>query len=158
MLPPDITRSLGGPAAWSSLRPESLRISAAGGDLLSGPVTSIRYLGAGSRITIAAPGAAAEVKNVAITDLLPAGLEIENPRLGAQRDLPWLTAAATPDYFDVRDDRINYFTTATGTPKSFYYLARAVSKGTFKLGPVSADAMYNADYHSYNGAGVVRVN
>jgi uncharacterized protein YfaS (alpha-2-macroglobulin family) len=36
-------------------------------------------------------------------------------------------------------------------------LARAVSKGTFKLGPVSADAMYNAEYHSYNGAGVVRV-
>ena len=58
VLPPDITRSLGGPAAWSSLRPESLRISAAGGALLSGPVTSIRYLGAGNRITIAAPGGA----------------------------------------------------------------------------------------------------
>ena len=109
------------------------------------------------KITIQSADAAGEVKNVAITDLLPAGLEIDNPRLGAQRDLAWLTDAATPDYFDVRDDRINYFCTATGTPKSFYYLARAVSKGTFKLGPVSADAMYNADYHSYNGAGVVRV-
>jgi uncharacterized protein YfaS (alpha-2-macroglobulin family) len=32
-----------------------------------------------------------------------------------------------------------------------------VSKGTFKLGPVNADAMYNEGYHSYNGAGVVRV-
>ena len=41
--------------------------------------------------------------------------------------------------------------------KAFYYLCRAVSKGTFKLGPVNADAMYNADYHSYNGAGTVRV-
>lgn len=57
----------------------------------------------------------------------------------------------------MRDDRLNLFTTATGKPKSFYYMARAVSKGTFKLGPISADAMYNGEYHSYNGAGVVRV-
>jgi uncharacterized protein YfaS (alpha-2-macroglobulin family) len=109
------------------------------------------------RITLEAGDAAGTVKNVAVTDLLPAGLEIENPRIGAVRDLDWAKDAATPDYLDVRDDRLNLFTTATGTPKHFYYLARAVSKGTFKLGPVSADAMYNAEYHSYNGAGVVRV-
>jgi uncharacterized protein YfaS (alpha-2-macroglobulin family) len=110
------------------------------------------------RISIEAGEAAGEIKkNVAITDLLPAGLEIENPRIGALRELSWAKDAATPDYLDVRDDRINMFTTATGAPKHFYYLCRAVSKGTFKLGPVNADAMYNADYHSYNGAGVVRV-
>lgn len=57
----------------------------------------------------------------------------------------------------MRDDRINLFTTATGKAKSFYYLARAVSRGTFRLGPISADAMYNAEYQSYNDAGVVRV-
>ena len=49
---------------------------------------------------------------------------------------------------------------ATGTPKYPFicagYLYRAVLKGTFKLGLVNADAMYNTDYHSYNGA-VVRV-
>jgi uncharacterized protein YfaS (alpha-2-macroglobulin family) len=101
--------------------------------------------------------AAGEVKNVAITDLLPAGLEIENPRLGLQRDAPNMADIAQPDYLDVRDDRLNLFTTATPKPKYFVYLARAVSKGTFKLGPVSADAMYNAEYHSYHGAGVVRV-
>ena len=110
------------------------------------------------KITLEAADAAGEIKNVAITDLLPAGLEIENPRIGALRELAWAKDASTPDYLDVRDDRINLFTTATGTPKHFYYLCRAVSKGTFKLGPVNADAMYNADYHSYNGAGVVRVN
>jgi len=110
------------------------------------------------RITLQAADAAGTVPNVAITDLLPAGLEIENPRLGPQRDAAGAARAAdTPDYLDVRDDRINLFTTATTTPKTFYYLARAVSKGTFKLGPVSADAMYNAEYHSYSGAGVVRV-
>ncbi|GAB3580625.1 alpha-2-macroglobulin family protein [Hymenobacter daeguensis] len=109
------------------------------------------------RISIEAGDAAGEIKNVAITDLLPAGLEIENPRIGALRELAWAKDASTPDYLDVRDDRINLFTTATGAPKHFYYLCRAVSKGTFKLGPVNADAMYNADYHSYNGAGTVRV-
>jgi uncharacterized protein YfaS (alpha-2-macroglobulin family) len=109
------------------------------------------------KITLQAADAAGEVKNVAITDLLPAGLEIENPRLGPQREVKGTEAASTPDYLDVRDDRINLFTTASATPKTFYYLARAVSKGTFKLGPVSADAMYNAEYHSYNGAGLVRV-
>jgi uncharacterized protein YfaS (alpha-2-macroglobulin family) len=109
------------------------------------------------KLTIQAADAAGEVKNVAITDLLPAGLEIENPRLGVTREISFVTNADQPDYLDVRDDRINLFTTATPKPKIFYYLARAVSKGTFKLGPVSADAMYNAEYHSYNGAGVVRV-
>ncbi|MBW3129199.1 alpha-2-macroglobulin family protein [Hymenobacter profundi] len=109
------------------------------------------------RLTLQAAESAGTVENVAVTDLLPAGLEIENPRIGAVRDLAWATDAAQPDYLDVRDDRLNLFTTATPRPKVFYYLARAVSKGTFKLGPVSADAMYNAAYHSYSGAGVVRV-
>jgi uncharacterized protein YfaS (alpha-2-macroglobulin family) len=109
------------------------------------------------KLTLEAADAAGEVKNVAVTDLLPAGLEIENPRIGALRELNWAKDASTPDYLDVRDDRINLFTTANGKPKNFYYLCRAVSKGTFKLGPVNADAMYNAEYHSYNGAGVVRV-
>jgi uncharacterized protein YfaS (alpha-2-macroglobulin family) len=109
------------------------------------------------KLTIQAADAAGEVKNVAITDLLPAGLEIENPRLGATREIGFVAKADQPDYLDVRDDRLNLFTTATPKPKTFYYLARAVSKGTFKLGPVSADAMYNAEYHSYNGAGTVRV-
>ncbi|RZL07044.1 MAG: alpha-2-macroglobulin family protein, partial [Hymenobacter sp.] len=109
------------------------------------------------KLTLQAADAAGEVKNVAVTDLLPAGLEIENPRLGVTREIAFVANADQPDYLDVRDDRLNLFTTATTKPKVFYYLVRAVSKGTFKLGPVSADAMYNAEYHSYNGAGVVRV-
>ncbi len=108
-------------------------------------------------IRLQSTAVAGEVKNVAITDQLPACLAIENPRLGLQRAAPHLADIAQPDYFDVRDDRLNLFTTATPKPKYFVCLARAVSKGTFKLGPVSADAMYNAEYHSYNGARIVRV-
>jgi uncharacterized protein YfaS (alpha-2-macroglobulin family) len=64
------------------------------------------------KITLEAAESAGQVKNVAITDLLPASLEIENPRIGPLRELSWAKDAATPDYLDVRDDRINLFTTA----------------------------------------------
>jgi putative spermidine/putrescine transport system ATP-binding protein len=66
VLPPEITRALGGPAAWSSLRPETLRLAPSDGAVLSGPVTSMRFLGAGTRATIAAYG-------TEIAMLLPAG-------------------------------------------------------------------------------------
>ncbi|MDI9866633.1 MG2 domain-containing protein [Flectobacillus sp. DC10W] len=95
--------------------------------------------------------------NIVITDMLPAGFEIENPRLNADRELTWLKDQASPEHFDIRDDRINFFTGINGTSKSFYYLVRAVSKGKFTQGPVSADAMYNADLRSYHGAGSVTV-
>ncbi|QMU29234.1 alpha-2-macroglobulin family protein [Adhaeribacter radiodurans] len=97
------------------------------------------------------------IPNVAITDLLPAGFEIENPRLTSERELAWAKDVSVPDHTDIRDDRINIYTTATAKPKYFYYQVRAVSPGTFQMGPVGADAMYNAEYHSYSGGGVVRV-
>lgn len=97
------------------------------------------------------------VDNVVVTDLLPAGLEVENPRLTEPRDMDWIQKPSVPDYFDLRDDRINFYTSATGTEQTFYYLARAVSKGRFVVGPVSADAMYNSEYRSYNGAGTLTV-
>lgn len=100
----------------------------------------------------------AVVENVVITDMLPAGLEIENPRVGAVPELGWIKDSSEPDNMDIRDDRINFFARAEGTVRHYYYLARAVSKGTFRLGPVSADAMYNGEYHSYNGAGTVRIS
>ena len=97
------------------------------------------------------------VENVVVTDLLPAGLEVENPRLTEPKDMPWIQKPAVPEHFDLRDDRINFYTTATGTEQSFYYLARAVSRGKFVVGPVSADAMYDGDYRSYNGAGTILI-
>jgi putative spermidine/putrescine transport system ATP-binding protein len=54
VLPPALTQSLGGPAKWSSLRPEALH--PAEGGLLTGTVTSLRFLGAGNRVTLNAGG------------------------------------------------------------------------------------------------------
>jgi hypothetical protein len=97
------------------------------------------------------------VENVAITDLLPACFEIENSRLVAEREMDFMKNRSTPEYTDIRDDRVSFFTTLNGTAKTFYYTVRAVSKGTFVIGAVSADAMYNGDYHSYSGSGRVVV-
>ena len=102
--------------------------------------------------------AGTNVENVAITDLLPACFEIENSRLVAEREMSFMKNRSTPEYTDIRDDRISYFTALNGTAKTFYYTVRAVSKGTFVIGAVSADAMYNGEYHSYSGSGKVTVN
>lgn len=97
------------------------------------------------------------IENVAVTDILPAGLEIENARITEMPDLDWVNASMKYDHRDIRDDRIHFFTTASASQKTFYYLTRAVTPGNYQLGPVSADAMYNGEYHSYYGSGEVVV-
>jgi uncharacterized protein YfaS (alpha-2-macroglobulin family) len=97
------------------------------------------------------------VENIVLTDLLPAGFEIENPRTKELPGMDWIKDAATPTYLDVRDDRINLFLDMYNGKQVYYYSVRAVSPGVYKMGPVSADAMYNGEYHSYHGSGIVRI-
>ncbi len=101
--------------------------------------------------------AGSKIENVVVTDMLPAGFEIENPRIGEVSEMNWIKDETQPEYFDVRDDRINFYTGIEDKAKNFYYLVRAVSPGNYTMGPVSADAMYNGEYHSYNGAGVIKI-
>ncbi|MFI5129045.1 MAG: alpha-2-macroglobulin [Chitinophagales bacterium] len=97
------------------------------------------------------------IENVVITDLLPAGFEIENPRTKEIPGMDWIKDASYATALDVRDDRIHFFVDAYANKQTYYYAVRAVSPGQYKMGPISADAMYNGEYHSYNGAGVIRV-
>jgi len=97
------------------------------------------------------------IDNVVITDLLPAGFEIENPRTKDIPGMDWIKDGDSPTALDVRDDRINLFVDQHSMKQVYYYAVRAVSPGVYRMGPVSADAMYNGEYHSYNGAGTVRV-
>ncbi|WP_337044099.1 alpha-2-macroglobulin family protein [Emticicia sp. 17c] len=97
------------------------------------------------------------IKNVVVTDMLPAAFEIENPRLNEDREMTWIKNASVPQHFDIRDDRINFYTDADTAERSFYYLVRVVSRGKFIIGPAAADAMYNGEYKSYNGGGKVVV-
>jgi uncharacterized protein YfaS (alpha-2-macroglobulin family) len=98
------------------------------------------------------------VDNVVITDIIPAGFEIENPRTKEIPGMEWIKDASTPTALDVRDDRINLFVDMSTSRQIYYYAVRAVSPGNYRMGPVSAEAMYNGEYHSYNGAGVIRVS
>lgn len=96
---------------------------------------------------------------VAVSDLLPAGLEIENPRLTEATAYPFIQNATVPEYMDIRDDRVNLYTSFRGGKRQqvFYYAVRAVTAGTFILPPVSAEAMYDGRYASTAGAGTVRI-
>jgi uncharacterized protein YfaS (alpha-2-macroglobulin family) len=98
------------------------------------------------------------VDNVVITDIIPAGFEIENPRTKEIPGMEWIKDSNTPTALDVRDDRINLFVDMSSSRQIYYYAVRAVSPGNYRMGPVSAEAMYNGEYHSYNGGGVIRVN
>jgi uncharacterized protein YfaS (alpha-2-macroglobulin family) len=92
-----------------------------------------------------------------VTDLLPGGWEIENARIKDLPGMDWIKDETTPISRDVRDDRIHLFTNMGVNRQVFYYSVRAVTPGNYQIGPLSADAMYNGEYHSYNGAGVIKV-
>jgi uncharacterized protein YfaS (alpha-2-macroglobulin family) len=98
-----------------------------------------------------------DVDNIVITDMLPAGFEIENARTKEIPGMDWIKDGSTPTAIDVRDDRINLFVDLNRPRQVYYYAVRAVSPGIYHMGPISADAMYNGEYHSYNGAGMVTV-
>ncbi len=97
------------------------------------------------------------VENIVITDLLPAGFEIENPRTKEIPGMDWIKDSENPKALDVRDDRIHFFVDLGKQKQVYYYAVRAVSPGNYKMGPVSADAMYKGEIHSYHGAGNIRV-
>jgi uncharacterized protein YfaS (alpha-2-macroglobulin family) len=98
-------------------------------------------------------------ENIVITDLIPAGFEIENPRLNPATELKWVPRNPMyVQYMDIRDDRLLLFTELVrNQTKDFYYMLRVVNQGTYQLPVIGAEAMYDQEYHSYHGAGVVRV-
>jgi putative spermidine/putrescine transport system ATP-binding protein len=80
VLPPELTRALGGPAAWASLRPEAIRLAGPDGGRLSGTVTAIRYMGAATRVAL-------DVGGVALAALVPGGARVPEP--GERAGLAW---------------------------------------------------------------------
>ena len=109
-----------------------------------------------AKVTVAAPRA--RVENVALIDLLPAGFEVDNPRLSDDAVLPWMKDRATPDYLDVRDDRLIYFTSLEPkVTKTFYYYARAVTAGDFVLPHAFAEAMYDPTVNARGGGGRIHI-
>ncbi|NLY88712.1 MAG: hypothetical protein GX085_03725 [Firmicutes bacterium] len=100
------------------------------------------------------------LENIAIVDLLPAGLEIENPRLQSRESIPWLAEEGDfpVDYMDIRDDRLLLFTSLrkAGTYR-FYYALRAVTCGEFFLPPIKAECIYEPEIQSVADSGYLTV-
>ncbi|OGU16906.1 MAG: hypothetical protein A2X63_13990, partial [Ignavibacteria bacterium GWA2_35_8] len=73
---------------------------------------------------ISLTGLERSAENIVITDMLPSGFEIENPRLNLSTDISWqIKNPISIDYMDVRDDRLLLFTKLwTGATKEFTYL------------------------------------
>ncbi|MCB0840948.1 MAG: hypothetical protein KDD99_29975, partial [Bacteroidetes bacterium] len=102
------------------------------------------------------------VENLVVADLIPSGFEIENPRVSTSADLTWVNQAQnkmSPAYMDVRDDRLLLFTDLNSRQTArYYYMLRAINAGTFQLPAISVEAMYDPDYKSYYGEGMVRIS
>ncbi len=97
------------------------------------------------------------IENIVITDMLPAGFEIENPRIKEIPGMQWIMNENYPTHRDIRDDRINLFINLTGQRQTYFYAVRAVTAGNYNMGPVMADAMYQGEIHSYHGAGKIKI-
>jgi uncharacterized protein YfaS (alpha-2-macroglobulin family) len=88
----------------------------------------------------------AAIQNIALVDRLPAGFEIENPRLGRSTRADWMhdDQMWAPDFMNLRDDRLEAFgELPPRTGKNVIYTVRAVTSGTFTVPPVEAGAMYD---------------
>jgi putative spermidine/putrescine transport system ATP-binding protein len=73
VLEPAMTKALGGPEAWASLRPEAVRLVPWNKSDLRGSVTALRYLGSAMRVTVILPFGTLSV-------LVPAGMPM--PQMG----------------------------------------------------------------------------
>lgn len=98
--------------------------------------------------------------HVVAVDILPAGLEVENPRLDADalagRDLP---GSVTPSHLEVRDDRVVIAFEKLGSGEHhFYYLVRAVTPGEFEHPAAAAECMYDPVVRGKTANGRVTVD
>ena len=87
------------------------------------------------------------INNLALNYLLPAGFELENPRLDdGVRDSYGYGVVN-----DVRDDRLVLFFDRLSGERSYGFKMRAVTRGTFKVPQVSAYGMYDSSIR-YTGS------
>jgi hypothetical protein len=96
-----------------------------------------------------------------LTHPLPAGWEIENPRLGAEtaEALPWLGELSEPTAYEARDDR--YVAAVDLTPETpafrLAYLVRAVTPGSYDLPGAVLEDMYRPRYFARQAGGRITV-
>jgi uncharacterized protein YfaS (alpha-2-macroglobulin family) len=100
---------------------------------------------------------------VLLADYLPAGFEIDNPRLvssGETGTLSWIEDAVAPAYSEFRDDRFTAaFDRKSGDPAVFAvaYVVRAVAPGRYVHPQAFVEDMYRPDRFGRTATGTVEV-
>ena len=88
----------------------------------------------------------ARVDNIALTEMVPSGWEIQNTRMF---EADYGIKESTSDYRDFRDDRVNsYFSLTRGQTKTFVLILTAAYKGDFFQPSVWCEAMYTPNCYS----------
>ena len=85
--------------------------------------------------------------NIAIEDLLPGGFEVVNDSVKNNG----------MDYFDVREDRVNFFGSIDANAKELVYKIKAVNVGKYIVPPAYAEAMYDPNIVSRGVASEITV-
>jgi uncharacterized protein YfaS (alpha-2-macroglobulin family) len=100
---------------------------------------------------------------VIIADYLPAGFEIDNPRLVSSGDtgtLSWIEDAKDPENSEFRDDRFTAAFNRAASDKAVFtvaYVVRAVSPGKYVLPQAYVEDMYRPDRFGRTGVGSVEI-
>jgi hypothetical protein len=100
---------------------------------------------------------------VIVADYLPAGFEIDNPRLvssGETGTLTWIVDAGEPVNTEFRDDRFTAAIDRASNDKAVFtvaYIVRAVSPGKYVLPQAYVEDMYNPSRYGRTGTGSVEV-
>ncbi len=101
---------------------------------------------------------------IIVADYLPAGFEIDNPRLVSSGDtgtLSWIQLAQQPEHSEFRDDRFTAaFNRKSEDPAIFTvaYVVRAVSPGTYVHPQAYVEDMYRPDRFGRTGTGTLTVS
>lgn len=95
------------------------------------------------------------VNDVAVTQILPTGWEMENIRAVGGEYPEWVQDRMNGtyvEYEDIRDDRVMWFCDFDNynkKAKSFFVKINGVTKGSFDFPGTKAEAMYNNSYQAY---------
>lgn len=87
----------------------------------------------------------ATLHNIALVDLLPAGLEVSATSTRNATRGSW-----EPDYMDIREDRVVFYGTAQPKIQEVVYKVRAINKGTYTVPPLYGESMYNPTIFGYS--------
>jgi hypothetical protein len=100
---------------------------------------------------------------VIVADYLPAGFEIDNPRLvssGETSTLDWIADGVEPVHSEFRDDRFTaaFDRSAESSPAfTVAYVVRAVSPGRYVLPQAKVEDMYRPDRFGRTATGAIEI-